>query len=90
MENYNDPWDKIRWHNEEHFSIDEVEFNLVSWGSPKKKTTENNFVLVKDPSFAKSMARICAPLAPKILLSLDYITGLVSFYSIRFSPLTPS
>ncbi|MEZ9729603.1 hypothetical protein AB4246_26560, partial [Vibrio splendidus] len=28
--------DKIRWHNEEHFSIDdEVEFHLVSWGSPK-------------------------------------------------------
>ncbi|PMM96661.1 hypothetical protein BCT41_15650 [Vibrio splendidus] len=75
MDNYNDPWDKIRWHNKEHFSIDEVEFNLVSWGSPKKKTTKNNFVLVKDPSFAKSMARICAPLTPKNIIEFGLYHG---------------
>ncbi|MEZ8504584.1 class I SAM-dependent methyltransferase, partial [Vibrio splendidus] len=75
MDNYNNPWDKIRWHNEEHFSIDEVGFNLVSWGSPKKKTTENNFVLVKDPSFAKSMARICAPLTPKNIIEFGLYHG---------------
>ncbi|WP_167489371.1 class I SAM-dependent methyltransferase [Vibrio ouci] len=75
MDNNEYPWGKIRWHNKELFSIDDVKFHLVSWGSPKKKSTPNNFVLVKDPSFSKSMARICAPLTPKNIVEFGLYHG---------------
>ena len=39
------------------------------------KTTENNFVLVKDPSFAQSMARICTPLNPKNIIEFGVHHG---------------
>ncbi|MCK6263958.1 class I SAM-dependent methyltransferase [Vibrio sp. ZSDE26] len=70
-----DRWNKLLWHDEKHFSIEEIHFHLVSWGSPKKKTTINNFVLVKDPLFSQSMARICAPLTPKHILEFGVYHG---------------
>jgi hypothetical protein len=52
------PWCEIEWISDEIFRVNGMEFDLVSWKSPKKVSSATRFVLVKDQPFAASMGRI--------------------------------
>lgn len=52
------PWSQLKWISSELFTLNDFSFDLVSWGSPRKVSKDKKFVLVKDPSFSTSLARI--------------------------------
>lgn len=52
------PWNHLRWEAADRFSVGDMTFDLVNWGGPRKQGSPDCMVLVKDASFAGSMARI--------------------------------
>ena len=69
------PWKNLDWKTNDCFHLNGYTFELVSWGSPKKKSHENNFVLVKDQTFANSMGRILENSYPKTILEFGIYQG---------------
>lgn len=70
-----DPWKELQWETDECFHLNELTFTLVSWGSPKRRSDGNNFVLVKDATFADSMSRILLDRQPKKILEFGIYQG---------------
>jgi len=75
MPNIPNPWQKIRWLSDDIFQVGEIGFDLVTWGSPKKQSTTEKFVLVKDKPFAKSMATILDGLSVRKILEFGLYHG---------------
>lgn len=51
-------WDRIEWIAPDRLQVEDLRFDLVTWGSPKRRSTADRFVLVKDAPFAQSMRAI--------------------------------
>ncbi len=69
------PWQQIRWLSDEIFLVGKVAFDLVTWGSPKKQSTAERFVLVKDKPFAESMSRILEGVSVRKFLEFGLYHG---------------
>lgn len=69
------PWSRLRWTADDRFIVGDITFELVSWGSPKKRSSNDRFVLVKDAPFAASMARLLSDRQPRRILEFGIYQG---------------
>ena len=69
------PWDRLVWQGDDRFMLGDLEFRLVSWGSPKMTSSGKTLILVKDQPFAASMSRLLRNLQPKRIVEFGIYQG---------------